>query len=245
MNSDAVLQFNLDNYPKSFGSIDGWRLHEYLHLPVEEQERAYKHLEHFCLHRAKHCPAVHEHNGYTLLGSGWEWSVFAKNDSTVIKIPSGIFPEVNTPQYLTNAQNAYELLKQYFPEDMVAETKFYRHNNLNIIEQTRMQGNDWNVVALDQANDWMLQKLIIFFTGTAQLIKEQQWLPDFWLDYDPAGFALRNIMINQANNQFAIIDFTSYLDPARMYPALRDHHCHKNAGRIQDMLSNITAALGE
>ena len=46
-----MFEFTLDNYPKSHGSLDGWRLHEYLHLTEAEQAHAYKQLEAFCLQR--------------------------------------------------------------------------------------------------------------------------------------------------------------------------------------------------
>ena len=238
-----MFEFTLDNYPKSHGSLDGWRLHEYLHLTEAEQAHAYKQLEAFCLQRVDTCPALDQHNAYTFIGSGWEWSVFAKDASTVIKTPAGIFPEVASAEYLVNAQRAYELLKRYYPAGMLARTAFHRHGGVNIIEQERLAGGDNQVIEFNEANKWLLKKLQLFLESTLDLLANESWIPDFWLNEDQRGFVLRNVMISQKNDQFKIVDFTSYLDPARMYPALNEWHCRLQSERVKTMLQQIKAIL--
>lgn len=239
MTNAQLPTFDLNSYPKSFASLDSWRLHQYLHLDSRHQHQIYKQLERFCLHRAHSTPAIQVLEDYAHLGSGWEWSVFAKNEQLVIKVPAGIFPEVNTPEYLLNAQKAYKLLSQFYPDDMVAKTEFLRHQNMNTIIQTRLSGRDSININFDQADNWLRARLQQFFECTADLIQKTNWIPDFWLDEDPNGFILRNVMIDSATEQFAIVDFTSYLDPSRMYPVLCQKHIQTNTIRIQQMLQQL------
>ena len=79
--------------------------------------------------------------------------------------------------------------------------------------------------------------------STLDLLANESWIPDFWLNEDPRGFVLRNVMISQKNDQFKIVDFTSYLDPARMYPALNVWHCRLQSERVKTMLQQIKAIL--
>src|SRR5690606_9183482 len=147
--------------------------------------------------------------------------------------------EVNTPEYLDNARHSYELIRKYYPNHMVAETEFFRQDDTNIIEQQRQKGQDNCLIDFDQADEWTLEQLHTFLECTAKLMDQEKWLPDFWLDEDPQGFILRNVMIDQDSNQFTIIDFTSYLDPSRMYPALCQKHINVHTNRVQTMLEQI------
>lgn len=232
-------QFSLASYPVSHGSLKVWRLEEYLHLPVEEQHLVYKQLEQFCLTHVEQSSPIAEYQDYAHIGSGWEWSVFAKDNNQVIKIWAGIFPEVNEALYLVESERNYRLLRQYYPATMVAQTTFVRQDGHNRIEQARLSGQDMQVVDLATASDWLLSKMETLLNSTARMIEEQNWLPDLWLNHDARGLVLRNVMIDEANDQFAIVDFTSYLDPARMYPALCQDHCALHKAKITQWLAEI------
>src|SRR5690606_38582597 len=120
-----------------------------------------------------------------------------------------------------------------------------RHDDTNVIEQERLGGQDNKVIEIDKSNQWLLQKLQVFFQSTLSLLDNEIWLPDFWLNEDPRGFVLRNVMIDQEQDQFKIVDFTSYLDPARMYPDMRERHCQLHTGRVQIMLNQVSARLND
>jgi hypothetical protein len=243
INFMSHFNFTVDTYPKSHGSLDSWRLSEWLHLPEAEQEQAYRGLERFCLSLAEQSEARQSYDNLMRLGSGWEWSVFAKDELRVVKVPAGIFAEVNDPTYLVNAEWAYATVSRFLPDGMVAETRFYRDGEVNVIEQARLSGTDMQVIEIAGSSDWLLERLLLLFEAVGQMIEELHWLPDVWLDSDERGLVLRNVMIDESKNQFCLVDFTSYLDPARMYPMLCERHCRLHGAKVKELIEQVKNEL--
>lgn len=237
MNAIVTKDFNLHNYPKSWAAIDRMRLEDYLHLPVKDQEEVFHELERFCRVRANDTPPRRTLHGYQFLDAGWEWSVFRKDPETVIKVPAGIFPEVNTPEYLANVAGIYELLGEHYPKTMLAPTIFRRHDGVNVLEQLYINSAEGIIIPYDLADAWLLERLATFFEATASLIRAVQWMPDLWLTGEPGGFLLRSVLMDRHCDHFAIVDFSHYLDPSRMYPALRDWCYKDNLRRVDELLT--------
>jgi hypothetical protein len=156
MNAIVTKDFNLHDYPKSWAAIDRLRLEGYLHLPESEQKKVFDELERFCFARVQDIPPLRVYKGYPFIGSGWEWSVFLKDADTVIKVPAGMFPEVDSPEYLQNMQHLYELLGKHYPDEMIATTAFYRNDDGNILEQQFVDARDDVVIPYDVTDPWLL-----------------------------------------------------------------------------------------
>lgn len=213
--------FGINNYPKSYASInkEDYRLKDYLNLCDEELEGVYLKLERFFIERSRQTKKITEFKSYQFLNAGWEWSVFKKDANTVIKIPSGVFPEVNDPIYLKNSQFAYKAVVKFFPSVFVAKTRFYREDNLNIVEQEFINGRSEYVVDYSTHDKQLLTNLNKFFKASLRLVNEVEWMPDFWLMDKETSFLIRNVILEKETKLFKVIDFTQYLDPSRMYPA--------------------------
>jgi hypothetical protein len=245
MDAAAPIEFSLETYPRSYAAIDRMRLWQYAHLPEPKQECLFHALERFCIARAERIPPRQDFSDYPFLGAGWEWSVFRKDAETVIKVPAGIFPEVNEPAYLANVEHLYTLLGEHFPAAMLAATVFRREEGLNVLEQQYIDGAEVIIIPYALADPWLLQRLATFFEATASLIRAVQWMPDLWLTETPEGFLLRSVLVDRDRDRFALVDFSQYLDPMRMYPGLCTWCYESNTRRVNALLAWSKHRLGE
>jgi len=219
----TVKKFTDNNYPKSYGNmnINFYRLSTFKGRNAAELEKIAEDLWQVILKKQESSKPLSVFKNYKFINSGWEWSVFKKNQETVIKIPAGIFPEVNTARYLSNTLFAYNKVKQYFPGDFIAGSKFYREKNLNIIEQEFLAGKEITVLGYNTKNKTLLNHLKFFLNCALQLLDDYLWYPDLHIDISKNGFNLWNFKFD-ASGRPKIFDFTAYYDSCRLFRGKRD-----------------------
>jgi hypothetical protein len=237
--------FTLDNYPKSYASIkkDDFRLKKFLHLNNEDLEELYKKLESFCITRSQQVQRLEEYSNLTFLAAGWEWSVFKKDENTVIKVPAGIFAEVNDPRYLENTEHAYHIIEKSFSANNIAETKFYRKNNLNVIEQQFVNGKNNFIIEYRTKDKELLLNFKKFLVLSLHLVESNDWLPDFWFTEKKEGIYIRNVILEDKTKLFKVFDFTQYFDPSRMYPGKTKIVVPRQVKRIQELVTWVDSQL--
>lgn len=239
------MVFTIENYPKSYASVkkDDYRLINYLNLSDEALEKLRQDFADFCFNYAEKTKPVTEYKGFKYIDSGWEWSVFRKDPKIVIKIPAGIFPEVNDPRYLANSQDSYQKVVASYPSELVAQTKFYRENDINVLEQEYIEGEIDFVVKRDTTDKQLLKNFRIFLLSTLQLVQDNDWLPDYWFKEQDEGILVRNVILEKETKLFKVIDFTQYFDPSRMYPALTKSVISKQIIKINELMIWIDKQL--
>lgn len=232
---DKIL-FNDSNYPKSYASIAPgfYRLKNFLDLSTEEIEQVENNFWNFIVKKADSTKPRKKFKNYKFLDFGWEWSIFIKNDTTLLKIPAGLFPEVNTQKYLDNTKFAYQKILDHFPPEFVAKSKFQRKNKLNIFEQEFVKGKNNFIVGYNTKNKVLLENVSKFLNCTLDMLKNFQWLPDFDIKRAKGGFTFRNVIFEKHSYIPKIIDFTAYYDIYRMYPKRKEHEIKEKARKISD-----------
>jgi hypothetical protein len=236
------IKFSKDNYPKSYGSIkqDFYRLNKFLNLPKEELKKIEGEFWDFIYQKAKKSEPKKEYKEYEFLNSGWEWSVFIKNSQTLIKIPAGIFSEVNEQKYLDNTEFAYNKILDYFPQKYVAETKFKRENQLNIMEQEYIspQKETTSSVYINEqsVNKKLLNYTKSFLNHALEMLSDYHWLPDLDVKETEKGFHIRNIIYSSEGFIPKIIDFTAYYDVYRLYPQRTEYEVKEKAKKIKEAI---------
>ncbi len=237
--------FTQNSYPKSYGNIkrDFYRLKKYLFLPENKLESIESKLWEFIYQKAKKISAKNEFKDYEFLNSGWEWSVFIKNENTLIKIPAGIFREVNDKKYLENTEFAYNKILEYFPNKYVAKTRFKRENNLNIMEQQYVSPETETKSAVilnrESTNKKILKQTEKFLNYSLEMLLDFHWLPDLDVKETNQGFHILNIVYNSDTFSPKIIDFTAYYDVYRLYPQRTKYEVKKKAKRIREVIKWI------
>lgn len=233
------------NYPKSYASIKpgNFRLHDSIAKNGEDLEQVSYQLHEFCDERAKNTAPAKVYGNLLYIGSGWEWSVFQKDESTVIKIPAGIFPEVNDEQYLENSQEAYEMVMKYYPNECIAQTKFQRSGDENRIEQEFIESSYGETLPFTERNAELLAYIKKILVASLQMLEELQWMPDLWLQKNEEGFELNNLIIQKGTNIPKIIDVTFYFDPFRMYPQKTEKEVALSKQNIQEFLGWIATSM--
>jgi hypothetical protein len=227
------------NYPKTYGSIQKgtYRLGAYLYCLPDELENIEHYLWKFVTRTARTKRPVIDYENFQFIRAGWEWSVFQRDDKTVIKIPAGIFPEICDPQYLKNTEFSYHQLLRFFPKHFVANTSFARNKNANVQLQEFVFG-DVNVVNGHGTSYRLRLNLIDFARSALEMLAAWNWLPDFDIRKSQDGFTLRNVMF--AGDTPKIIDFTSYYDAFRLYPARTTSQVLYTKQLIQELLEFLT-----
>lgn len=239
------IVFNNSNYPKSYASIRPgfYRLRDYLDLSGKEIKRVENQLWNFILEKAELVEPIRKYKDYNFLNSGWEWSVFVENDQTLIKVPAGIFPEVNTPKYLDNTKFAYQKILQYFSPNFVAKSKFRREDKTNIFKQEYIGGKDNSIVGFSTKDKILLKNINQFLDCSLDMLINFHWLPDFDIKRTKGGFTFRNIIIEKPTHIPKIIDFTAYYDVYRLYPQREEFEIKEKARRIKDFKAWISSKI--
>jgi hypothetical protein len=157
------------------------------------------------------------------LNYGWEWAVYAVSENEVVKVPAGIFPEVNKEQYLENTKNAYQVCKQYLG-DFVVDTSFERRNlngiETNVVRQRKLNGEEIDFVRPRDLSPSVKQNFANLVGKVFTMLQKEEWIPDLHLWRKTKnwklGWNLWNIILE--NNTPYIFDFTAYFDIWRLYP---------------------------
>ena len=233
--------FTSANYPKTYASIQqgDYRLQAYLGGSPQEVDNIEGKLWDFITQQASTLRSVTEYDSFPYIDSGWEWSIFQKDATTVVKIPAGIFPEVDAEAYLKNTQYAYEALLRFFPQASIAQTVFLRQNNQNIQIQEYIYRKKNYYIGYNTRNQIMLENIASFLTSALQMLEQQEWLPDFDVRRARGGFVLRNVIIEKQTHIPKIIDFTSYYDTFRLYSERKDRQVAHKKQTMKDLLTWI------
>lgn len=207
MNMDQTenrpMVFTASCYPKSYGSIkkDDFRLRSFLDLGNGDLSILWKKLGRFCIDRSREIKPRTEYGELEYIGSGWEWSVFRRDENTVVKVPAGVFPEVNDPIYLQNVEFAYSTITSVFPREFVAYSRFYRKEGLNTEEQEFIKGEADAVISFEAQDKKLLRHLRRFLECSLELAEQSEWIPDFRFLKKGSGFLLRNVILEGSTSQ--------------------------------------------
>ena len=171
-----TIRFSLDHYPPATGSIgqDSFRLREFIddkNITTIEHE-LWTFLSTYALNKEP----IKEFRSFPYIGSGWEWSVFKKNATQVIKIPAGIFPEVQTEEYLINSRKAYNTVCEFFDRKFIANTHFERIDNINTMTQDYISGKQSYIIGFATRNDKLIENLKVFITQSLTMLEKILWM---------------------------------------------------------------------
>ena len=230
--------FTSQNYPKSYGNTKKgfYRLGK-LGSSQKDLEKIEGQFWKFILNYVNSKKSRKVFKKYPFVNAGWEWSVFRKDDQTVVKVPALIFPEVSNKQYLQNTEHAYQKILNYFPASFLAKSKFSRVKSINIVEQEDIKGKDSYLIGYNTKNQKLLSNLKIFLGSALKMLDDYEWLPDFDIKRTRGGFRLRNVVLEEKTFVPKIIDFTAYYDIYRLYPQRKAFEIASKRKMIQDFLS--------
>lgn len=216
-------------YPTQMASIklDDWRLQQFIEqgaskgrLDVED-EKLRKQIEEIGYVTPKLPRTHYAFPKSQLIGMGWEWAVYLLADNkSVVKVPAGVFKEVNEPEYLNNSKFAYEICKKYLG-NFVVDSKFQRiktkKGGLNTIKQEYINGDEITNLDIVKLSKKTKNYLIDFASKNIKLLNQMKWLPDMQLGKEKDGrWKICNIFIK--NERPTLFDFTSYCDIWRFAP---------------------------
>ncbi|MBL7078142.1 hypothetical protein ISS42_00595 [Candidatus Shapirobacteria bacterium] len=231
--------FTINNYPKSYANTKpGFYRLQSLQISGVDIEQVESKFWEFIVSLADSKQPRNFFKTYEFVDAGWEWSVFRKDNQTVIKIPAEIFLEVNDKRYLENTEFAYQKILDYFPVKFVAQTSFERSNGLNIMEQDYIVGKDNESIGYNTKNLELLKNIRKFLESALQMLNDYQWLPDFDIRRVFGGFRLRNVIIQK--NIPKIVDFTSYYDVYKLCLPRAEIALKNKRGYIVDFLGWIS-----
>jgi len=230
--------FNLKNYPKSYGNTEnGFYRLSYPDKNQSEMEKIESVFWEFINKRVQTALPVKKFKNYLYINSGWEWSVFKKNNKSIVKIPAQIFPEVSDKRYLKNTEFAYREISKFFPSRFIAKTKVEEVDSRNLITQEYIKGKeDIKIVDLIK-NKKCTSNLKDFLKYSLIMLEKKTWLPDFNIERTKDGFSIRNIIFQDKDFVPKIIDFTSYYDVFRLYPQRTDTEVKYKTKQIKESLS--------
>ena len=223
-----------------------WRLQELLSKGYTQDQLREEELRLWeCVNRqvdtAPEQPFVHPLlPGSELLGSGWEWATYTLPDSEdVIKVPAGIFPEVNTLLYLQNTHHGYELCKKYFGT-FARDTRFSR---------TILQGVPTNVIRQRRFHQLFTQftpeslssehtaQMREFGKQALAMLKSEEWLADLDLKKENGVWMVNNMAIDEG--RFQVYDFTAYYDAYRLDPERAKEEIAYHTSAWEELLSEL------
>jgi len=179
-----------------------------------------------------------------LIGYGWEWAVYELPRKEVVKVPAGIFKEVNEPEYIENTEFTYEVIRKHLRE-FVVETTFERirfnHQELNTLRQRRIQGDEVTFVIPRKLPFDLRKNLSEYARGMLDILEKHEWIPDMHLwrkrKGGKDGWNIWNLIIE--NNKPLLFDFSAYYDVWRLYPQRTEKEKKIKGRRWQDFLKDL------
>ncbi len=160
--------------------------------------------------------------GSKLIGYGWEWAVYKlPHKKEVVKIPAGIFREVNEPDYLENTKYAYRVCRKYLDKFVVESTferRRFKSKYVNLVFQRKFPSKQYQSIKPKSINKKLKKNLIKLAEGMLAILEDLDWMPDMNLRKDMLknNWGVWNLIVK--DNEPKIFDFTSYHDVFRHYP---------------------------
>lgn len=239
MLSNLFNRFNSSNYPKQFASIDKnkFRLDEYLHYSNKDLMKIENDFYKFVETQVRKVQPLRKYLNYEFLNSGWEWSAFIYDDLKVIKIPSGIFDETEDIRYLENIEKNYLVFQKLIGSKYIAQTHFEIKEKQNILLQERIHGYSKFNIDLNNIDPMILNTLYEIFAGLLKMKEELEWIPDLPISFNENSLIIENIILSNDKSQLKFIDFSSYHDVFRLYPARQKFEL-KSKGLLIELIYN-------
>lgn len=217
------------DYPLQMADIskNSWRLKSLLDKNLSKQEieksenDLWKKIEKIAENSPPPLNTLLDQPKSKLIGYGWEWATYSLPNlkNQVIKVPAGIFPEVNYPEYLKNTIAAHQVC-QKFLKPYVARSSFVRKIissvKTNVIYQEKLSGKHHFYFQPNLLSNKTKKHLVILGKNLLNLLSEQQWMPDLNIEKKENQTTIRNLKIK--NGFPKVFDFTYYYDPFRLYP---------------------------
>lgn len=159
---------------------------------------------------------------------GWAVSAHLLPDqTTVVKVPRGVFPEVNEPAYLMDANDAYEASRQHI-SPFILETVFDRVEDTNVLFQGRLSNTArWRDFDKHKETPKLKSSLKLLGEGFYSMLEEYQWMPDIQLEQLGDG-RWRTWDIAIEDDEPRIYDWTTIYDPYRLSPDTMRQEIKKN-----------------
>lgn len=177
--------------------------------------------------------------GSKLIGYGWEWAVYGlPGKKEVVKIPAGIFPEVNEPEYLENTKFAYEVCKKFLGQ-FVVESIFERRKGINMIFQRRLLGKEPFKTGIEEIPRRRRELLISLSEELLKMLGKHQWIPNMTLEKRGKVWTVWNCMFEKEKPR--MLDFTYYHDPFRLYPGRTKWEVKKKGDDWRKFLKELSS----
>lgn len=242
-------------YPIQMASIDkrDWRLQDFIDKGFSEKElqnaesELWKQIEGIAKHAKEPPNGNLEFPGSKLLGYGWEWAVYElPSGEDVLKIPAGIFKEVEQKEYLENTKFAYEMCKKHL-KDFVLDTNFKRvvtkDGKLNTIRQRKVNSDEISFIDPSNLKSELKKPLVNMGKALLVMLKEEQWLPDFHLwrkeENGKTGWNIWNLFIDSGKP--VVFDYTAYYDVWRLYPQRTQEEIRIKGKNWKEFTSELSA----
>jgi hypothetical protein len=213
-----IQQFNKTNYPKQYASIhkNDYRFKEFLDCTNAELFSLESLFWQFVTKTVENSQLNKTYLDHEYLGSGWEWSVFKKSNTEVVKIPAGRFDEINAEIFLENLKVNYDLFCKYFGE-YVAQTSFSRQGDINEITQQYISTQEI-YIPLENPDLKVVESVSELIEIMLKMAKELEWMPDARIELEGKGFRFTNVLLDQKNSIPIFVDFSNFYDLYRLYP---------------------------
>lgn len=222
----------LPSYPVQMASIkkNTWRMQSFIDqkLSVEklkkEEHRLWNKIKSIIDNSSSPPDTCDFFPGSKLLGSGWEWAVYElPNTPKIVKVPAGIFPEVNNQEYLENTEFAYEGCKKYtrpFVVESFFERKKIMGEPVNLIFQKEINPELFRYIEPKKLPVKLKSLITDLGLGLLNILRKYDWMPDMNLyKKEYKGRKIWSIWnLSLEIKEPRIFDFTSYYDVFRLYP---------------------------
>ncbi len=181
-----------------------------------------------------------------LIDSGWEWAVYElANKNQVVKIPAGIFPEVNDLEYLKNTKYAYQVCRQFI-KPFILKTTFERRKTklglINMLFQKKLPGKQYRYIEPKKLSSKLRKSLKGLGQGLLEILEKHDWMPDMNLYKKMAigksVWSIWNLMLEDEEPR--IFDFTAYHDVYRLYPERTIREIKKKGDAWRKFLMEIS-----
>ena len=177
--------------------------------------------------------------GSKLIGYGWEWAIYGlPGKKKVVKIPAGVFLEVNESEYLENTKFAYEVCKKFLGQ-FVVESTFERRKGINMIFQRKLLGKEHFKIDIRKISLKHRESLIFLSERLLKMLEKHQWIPDMNLEKKGKVWNIWNCMFEKEEPR--IFDFTYYHDPFRLYPGRTKWEIKKKGGNWRKFLKELSS----
>lgn len=248
------MQKNRFSYPVQFGDIrkGSWRMQTILNQNKDmetEEHHLWNILNRIFATSTPPANKLYYNPNYDLIGYGWEWAVYKLiGEDRVVKIPAGIFEEVNHEAYLQNCIFSYELCRD-FMGPYVARTTFQRlsinNSDRNFIFQEYLQTGVFEKFEINSVGFKEKTGLLELLKGARNMLYEHEWMPDLGISCTMSKnsifWSMRNIGIS--DNMPMLYDFTTYYDVFRLYPCRTKREIIEKHEPLERLILEIQKSL--